>query len=43
MTAKQVLFGEAAHARLIKGMNILTDAVRVTIGPKDKPGERMTA
>src|SRR5687768_4110866 len=34
MTAKQVLFGETAHARLIKGMNILTDAVRVTIGPK---------
>jgi chaperonin GroEL len=34
MTAKQVLFGETAHARLIRGMNILTDAVRVTLGPK---------
>ena len=34
MTAKQVLFGETAHARLIKGMNILADAVRVTLGPK---------
>jgi len=34
MTAKEVLFGEQAHARLIRGMNILTDAVRVTIGPK---------
>jgi chaperonin GroEL len=34
MTAKEVLFGEPAHARLIRGMNILTDAVRVTIGPK---------
>jgi len=34
MTAKQILFGDSAHARLIKGMNILTDAVRVTLGPK---------
>jgi len=34
MTAKQLLFGESAHARLVKGMNILTDAVRVTLGPK---------
>jgi chaperonin GroEL len=34
MTAKQVLFGESAHARLVKGMNILADAVRVTLGPK---------
>ena len=34
MTAKEVLFGEPAHARLIKGMNTLTDAVRVTLGPK---------
>jgi chaperonin GroEL len=34
MTAKQVLFGESAHARLVKGMNTLTDAVRVTLGPK---------
>jgi chaperonin GroEL len=34
MSAKQVLFGEPAHARLIRGMNILADAVRVTLGPK---------
>jgi len=34
VTAKQVLFGEPAHAKLLRGMNILTDAVRVTIGPK---------
>ena len=34
MTAKQLLFGESAHARLIKGMNTLADAVRVTLGPK---------
>jgi chaperonin GroEL len=34
MPAKQILFGEAAHAKLVKGMNILADAVRVTLGPK---------
>jgi chaperonin GroEL len=34
MTAKQLMFGSSAHARLIKGMNILADAVRVTLGPK---------
>ncbi len=34
MPAKQLLFGETAHARLVKGMNTLADAVRVTLGPK---------
>jgi len=34
MTAKQLLFGEPAHSRLVRGMNILADAVRVTLGPK---------
>ena len=34
MPAKQILFGETAHAKLVKGMNILADAVRVTLGPK---------
>jgi chaperonin GroEL len=34
MPAKQLLFGESAHAKLVKGMNILADAVRVTLGPK---------
>jgi chaperonin GroEL len=34
MPAKQLLFGEAAHAKLVRGMNILADAVRVTLGPK---------
>ena len=34
MSAKQVLFGGSAHARLLKGMNTLADAVRVTLGPK---------
>ena len=34
MTAKELLFGQPAHARLVKGLNILADAVRVTLGPK---------
>src|SRR5512135_261386 len=34
MPAKQLLFGESAHARIVRGMNILGDAVRVTLGPK---------
>jgi chaperonin GroEL len=34
MPAKQLLFGNTAHARLVKGMNVLADAVRVTLGPK---------
>jgi chaperonin GroEL len=34
MSAKELLFGESAHARLVRGMNTLADAVRVTLGPK---------
>jgi len=34
VSAKQVLFGESAHAKLLHGMNTLADAVRVTLGPK---------
>jgi chaperonin GroEL len=34
MSAKQVLFGESAHTKLLRGMNTLADAVRVTLGPK---------
>jgi chaperonin GroEL len=34
MPAKQLLFGDEAHARIVRGMNILADAVRVTLGPK---------
>ena len=34
MSAKEIVFGEAAHAKLLRGMNILADAVRVTLGPK---------
>ena len=34
MPAKEILFGEAAHRRLVRGLNKLADAVRVTLGPK---------
>src|SRR5512144_3210777 len=34
MAAKEILFGEPAHARMLRGMNKLADAVRVTLGPK---------
>jgi chaperonin GroEL len=34
MPAKQLLFGDTAHAKILKGMNTLADAVRVTLGPK---------
>ncbi|HKI63034.1 MAG TPA: chaperonin GroEL [Burkholderiales bacterium] len=34
MPAKQLMFGEAAHAKIVKGMNTLAEAVRVTLGPK---------
>src|SRR5574338_240090 len=34
MSAKEILFGESAHEKLVRGMNILSDAVRVTLGPK---------
>jgi len=34
MPAKQLLFGDAAHAKILKGMNTLADAVRVTLGPR---------
>ena len=36
MAAKEVVFGENARSRMLKGVNILTDAVRVTLGPKGR-------
>jgi len=36
MPAKQLMFGDSAHARIVKGMNVLADAVRVTLGPKSR-------
>jgi chaperonin GroEL len=34
MTAKQLIFGETAHAKIVAGMSKLANAVRVTLGPK---------
>jgi len=34
MTAKQLLFHDDAHARILAGINTLAQAVRVTLGPK---------
>ena len=36
MGAKQVLFREEARGRILKGVNALGDAVKVTLGPKSK-------
>src|SRR4026208_1613246 len=35
-TPKEVRFGESARSRLVKGVNILADAVKVTLGPKGR-------
>jgi chaperonin GroEL len=34
MPAKQLMFGEEAHARILAGMKILAGAVRGTLGPQ---------
>ena len=34
MAAKQILFGEQARTKILKGIGTLADAVRVTLGPK---------
>ncbi len=36
MAAKEVKFGDSARARMIAGVNILADAVKVTLGPKGR-------
>ncbi|MFC3147853.1 chaperonin GroEL [Piscinibacterium candidicorallinum] len=36
MAAKQVLFGDAGRAKLVEGVNILANAVKVTLGPKGR-------
>lgn len=36
MTAKEVKFGDAARQRMLAGVNILADAVKVTLGPKGR-------
>jgi len=34
MSAKQILFGDEARAKILRGATVLTDAVRGTLGPK---------
>ena len=36
MTAKQVVFGDNGRNKLVEGVNILADAVKVTLGPKGR-------
>ncbi len=36
MAKKEVIFGAKARERMVKGMNILADAVKVTLGPKGR-------
>jgi chaperonin GroEL len=35
--AKQIIYGEEARSKLKAGVNALTDAVKVTLGPKGRP------
>ena len=36
MAAKDVKFGGEARQRMLRGVDILNDAVRVTLGPKGR-------
>ena len=36
MAAKEVRFSEDARARMLRGVNVLADAVKVTLGPKGR-------
>jgi chaperonin GroEL len=36
MAAKQVVFGDDARSKLVEGVNILANAVKVTLGPKGR-------
>jgi len=36
MSAKDVKFGDSARSKMIAGVNILADAVKVTLGPKGR-------
>lgn len=36
MASKQVLFGNDARTRMVRGVNVLADAVKVTLGPKGR-------
>lgn len=36
MSAKDIKFGDSARAKMINGVNVLADAVKVTLGPKGR-------
>ncbi|MCE0494689.1 chaperonin GroEL [Vibrio salinus] len=36
MTAKEVLFADESRQKMLKGVNLLADAVKVTLGPKGR-------
>ena len=36
MAAKEVKFGDSARAKMVAGVNVLADAVKVTLGPKGR-------
>ena len=36
MAAKEVKFGRDARERILRGVDILADAVKVTLGPKGR-------
>ena len=36
MAAKEVFFGDSARTRMVEGVNILANAVKVTLGPKGR-------
>ena len=36
MAAKQVVFGDEARAKIVNGVNVLANAVKVTLGPKGR-------
>ena len=36
MAAKDIRFGEDARVRMVRGVNILANAVKATLGPKGR-------
>jgi len=36
MSAKDVRFGEDARGKMLRGVNVLADAVKITLGPKGR-------
>ncbi|RBJ76788.1 molecular chaperone GroEL, partial [Pseudomonas sp. MWU12-2534b] len=36
MAAKDVVFGDSVRSKMVEGVNILANAVKVTLGPKGR-------